>query len=350
MLIALSQPGPGTVKKEWVASMADKAIVFACANPVPEIWPQAAHEAGAKVVATGRGDFPNQVNNSLCFPAIFRGVLDVRARTITDSMALAAAHELGDRMRAGVVLGGIGPTRGADSIVSHTLLLVPAAALLERVRRPLARGLHDAIDLVKPYADPAVDIFFRLLPGDLEESYSAVPEAGPPIVVLHPGAGDPRRHWPTEGFAAVGDALAAAGARIVVIGGRPEERPLVDAVVDGMKAPALNLAGRISLRGLAGLLARCAVVVGNDSGPLHLAHAVGARTVGVYWCGNVITAGPLTRGRHRLAISWRLNCPVCGVDTTRTPCSHHVSFVADVPVDEVLEPALELYQDALHGG
>ena len=79
---------------------------------------------------------------------------------------LAAAHELGDRMRAGVVLGGIGPTRGADSIVSHTLLLVPAAALLERVRRPLAKGLHDAIDLVKPYADPAVDIFFRLLPGD----------------------------------------------------------------------------------------------------------------------------------------------------------------------------------------
>jgi pimeloyl-ACP methyl ester carboxylesterase len=65
-----------------------------------------------------------------------------------------------------VVLGGIGPTRGADSIVSHTLLLVPAAALLERVRRPLAKGLHDAIDLVKPYADPAVDIFFRLLPGD----------------------------------------------------------------------------------------------------------------------------------------------------------------------------------------
>jgi ADP-heptose:LPS heptosyltransferase len=190
----------------------------------------------------------------------------------------------------------------------------------------------------------------RLLPGDLEEAYTAVPEAGPPMVVLHPGAGDPRRHWPTEGFAAVGDALAQAGARVVVIGGRPEERPLVDAVVGGMKSPALNLAGRISLRGLAGLLSRCAVVVGNDSGPLHLAHAVGARTVGVYWCGNVITAGPLTRSRHRLAISWRLNCPVCGADTTRTPCSHHVSFVADVLVDEVLEPALELYQDALHGG
>nr|MBP7659234.1 NADP-dependent malic enzyme [Burkholderiaceae bacterium] len=92
--VAFSAPGPGTIEPAWVRAMARDAIVFACANPVPEIWPQAAHEAGAKVVATGRGDFPNQVNNSLCFPAIFRGVLDVRARTITDSMALAAAHEL----------------------------------------------------------------------------------------------------------------------------------------------------------------------------------------------------------------------------------------------------------------
>jgi len=107
--------------------------------------------------------------------------------------------------------------------------------------------------------------------------------------------------------------------------------------------------GVAALRGLAGLLSRCAVVVGNDSGPVHLAHAVGARTVGVYWCGNVITAGPFTRHRHRLAISWRLDCPVCGVDTTRTPCPHHASFVADVPVSEVLAPALELYQDAVGG-
>lgn len=190
----------------------------------------------------------------------------------------------------------------------------------------------------------------RLAPGDLEESYAAVPGAGPPIVVLHPGAGDPRRHWPTAGFAAVGDALAQAGARVAVIGGRPDERPLVDAVAGEMKEPALNLAGRLSLGGLAGLLSRSAVVVGNDSGPLHLAHAVGARTVGVYWCGNVITAGPLTRGRHRLAISWRLDCPACGVDTTRISCGHHESFVADVPVDQVLEPALDLYRDALHGG
>jgi malate dehydrogenase (oxaloacetate-decarboxylating) len=94
VLIALSKPGPGTVKKEWVASMARDAIVFACANPNPEIWPWEAKEAGAAIVSTGRSDFPNQVNNSLGFPAIFRGVLDVQASTITDGMCIAAAEEL----------------------------------------------------------------------------------------------------------------------------------------------------------------------------------------------------------------------------------------------------------------
>jgi malate dehydrogenase (oxaloacetate-decarboxylating) len=94
VVIALSKPGPGTLKKEWIASMAKGSIVFACANPIPEIWPWEAKEAGAVVVATGRSDFPNQVNNSLGFPGIFRGTLDVRGRTITDEMAIAAAEEL----------------------------------------------------------------------------------------------------------------------------------------------------------------------------------------------------------------------------------------------------------------
>ncbi len=92
--IALSTPGPDVIKKEWVSTMAEDAIVFACANPVPELWPWDAKEAGARVVATGRSDFPNQVNNSLGFPGIFRGTLDVRARTITDEMCVAAAEEL----------------------------------------------------------------------------------------------------------------------------------------------------------------------------------------------------------------------------------------------------------------
>ncbi|MFQ6057586.1 MAG: NADP-dependent malic enzyme [Anaerolineae bacterium] len=94
VVIALSRPGPGTIKPNWVARMAEDAIVFACANPIPEIWPWEAKEAGARIVATGRSDFPNQVNNSLGFPGIFRGTLDVRARTITDEMCHAAASAL----------------------------------------------------------------------------------------------------------------------------------------------------------------------------------------------------------------------------------------------------------------
>jgi malate dehydrogenase (oxaloacetate-decarboxylating) len=92
--IAASRPGPGTILPEWVKGMAKDAILFACANPVPEIWPWEAKEAGARIVGTGRSDFPNQINNSLGFPGIFRGVLDVRATTITDEMAIAAAEEL----------------------------------------------------------------------------------------------------------------------------------------------------------------------------------------------------------------------------------------------------------------
>jgi malate dehydrogenase (oxaloacetate-decarboxylating) len=96
VLIALSTPGPETVKREWVRAMGTKPIVFACANPVPEIWPHAAKEEGAFIVATGRGDFPNQVNNSVCFPGILKGALLVRARKITDAMAIRCSHSNAD--------------------------------------------------------------------------------------------------------------------------------------------------------------------------------------------------------------------------------------------------------------
>jgi malate dehydrogenase (oxaloacetate-decarboxylating) len=92
--IALSQTGPGVILPEWVRRMDLDPIVFACANPVPEIWPWEAQQGGARIIATGRSDFANQVNNSLGFPGIFRGALDVRARTITDGMCFAAAEEL----------------------------------------------------------------------------------------------------------------------------------------------------------------------------------------------------------------------------------------------------------------
>jgi malate dehydrogenase (oxaloacetate-decarboxylating) len=108
VVIALSKPGPDVLLPEWIKTMAKDPIVFACANPVPEIWPWVAKEAGAAVVATGRSDFPNQVNNSLGFPGIFRGTLDVRAKTITDEMCFAAAqamaNHVGDRLAPDFIL------------------------------------------------------------------------------------------------------------------------------------------------------------------------------------------------------------------------------------------------------
>jgi malate dehydrogenase (oxaloacetate-decarboxylating) len=98
VVVGLSRSGPGVILPKWVEMMADDSIVFACANPVPEIWPWEAKAAGARIVATGRSDFPNQVNNSLGFPGIFRGTLDVRARTITDEMCFAAAKALADHV------------------------------------------------------------------------------------------------------------------------------------------------------------------------------------------------------------------------------------------------------------
>jgi ADP-heptose:LPS heptosyltransferase len=179
---------------------------------------------------------------------------------------------------------------------------------------------------------------------DLQESYQVAPpeaETDRPLVVLHPGASDRRRRWSTGKFAAVGDALVEAGAQVMVTG-TAKEQDLGAAVVAQMQTNALNLTGQLSLNGLTGLLSRCQVVVANDTGPLHLAAAVGTPTVGIYWCGNVITAGLSTRTYHRPAISWRLDCPVCGLNCTEFRCEHSDSFVDDVPVDSVIEPALEL--------
>src|SRR5699024_1662030 len=109
-----------------------------------------------------------------------------------------------------------------------------------------------------------------------------------------------------------------------------------------MRLDALNLWNALSLGGLAGLLERSQLVVSNDSGPLHLAAAAGTSTVGIYWGFNLLTAGELTRSRHRPLVSWRLECPVCGVNCLEGECNHQESFVADVPVEDIRTQALDL--------
>ena len=181
----------------------------------------------------------------------------------------------------------------------------------------------------------------KVTESDLSEAGGVAPETEGPLIALHPGAGDPRRRWPPEKFAAVGDALAEVGARVAVVGVE-EDRALISGVTNLMDHEALDLRGRLSLSGLAGLLSRCALVVSNDSGPLHLAAAVGAPTVGIFWGPNFITAAPPTRARHRPALSWCLNCPVCGATLFDDSCGHRASVVADVSIEEVVDHALDL--------
>lgn len=119
---------PGTLNKDMVKSMAEKPIIFACANPIPEIFPEDAKEAGAAVVSTGRSDFPNQINNVLCFPGIFRGALDVRARDINDEMKVAAAYAIAELV--------------SDQELNAEYIL--PAAFDERVKDAVAKAVAEA--------------------------------------------------------------------------------------------------------------------------------------------------------------------------------------------------------------
>lgn len=168
--------------------------------------------------------------------------------------------------------------------------------------------------------------------------------AGARLVVVHPGASDPRRCWPPAGFAAVADALADAGAQIV-ISATEAEADTARAVVQHMRHRPINLTGRLPLPGLCGLLDRAELIVSNDTGPLHLALALGKPAVGVFWLTNIIESCPLAQHLLRPAVSTRVQCPVCGEENLHTRCAHDVSFVADVRHDEVIALALELFRD-----
>jgi malate dehydrogenase (oxaloacetate-decarboxylating) len=152
VVIAYSAPGPGVILKEWVATMAKDAIVFACANPVPEIWPWEAKAAGAAVVATGRSDFDNQVNNSLVFPGIFRGTLDVRARTITDEMCYAAANALADRAGTNLTPESILPTMEDWEVFPREAAAVAVKAQeqgLARIQMTYDEEYKNATDIIE---------------------------------------------------------------------------------------------------------------------------------------------------------------------------------------------------------
>ncbi len=153
--IAASKPGPGTIKKEWVAGMNDDAIMFAEANPIPEIWPWEAKEAGVKIFGTGRSDFPNQVNNSLGFPGIFRGTLDVRAKTITDEMHIAAAYAIAEvAEQKGLREDYIVPTMDDWEVFPHEATAVAMKAIEQGVARikPSRQEIYEHAEAIIKHA------------------------------------------------------------------------------------------------------------------------------------------------------------------------------------------------------
>lgn len=165
------------------------------------------------------------------------------------------------------------------------------------------------------------------------------------LAVLQPGASDPRRCWPARSFARAGDVLAGMGMRVAV-NGSPAEAPLVRAVIEAMASPAIDLSGKLDLGGLCGLLARASLVVSNDTGPLHLALALGRPCVGIFWLTNLIDGTPLRQGLLHAALSLRVDCPVCGMPNLERRCAHDASFVADVPVERVIELAIAALRQA----
>jgi ADP-heptose:LPS heptosyltransferase len=157
---------------------------------------------------------------------------------------------------------------------------------------------------------------------------------GERLAVLQPGSTDPRRCWPAQRFAALGERLAQAGMRVAV-NGSAAEAALVAEVVRTMRQPAVALAGTLGLGGLCGLLERAALLVSNDTGPLHLALALGVPSVGIFWLTNLVDGMPLHQSHVRVALALQTRCPVCGQDNVRARCPHDDSFVAEVSVEEV---------------
>jgi ADP-heptose:LPS heptosyltransferase len=239
----------------------------------------------------------------------------------------------------------------------HTVgCATPEAEPLERTL-PYAYHQNEvtrALEVVALAGAPPVQLEPRLRLSEEEVSRRRRRRPPSPLIVIHPGATDPRRRWPADRFGQVGAALAGDGAQVVVIGDDSEAALGDDVVRDAVGAGASrqsvrSTAGRLSMTELVSLLLDADLFVGNDSGPRHVAGALGLPTVSIFWIGNLVNFGPLTRSRHRVHLGWTTACPTCGrdaADETAERCKHNPSFVAQVSVGAVLQDVRSLLADA----
>ncbi|HEX7026250.1 MAG TPA: glycosyltransferase family 9 protein [Gammaproteobacteria bacterium] len=187
-----------------------------------------------------------------------------------------------------------------------------------------------------------------LTESDIEQLFWFFPDLSGPYAVIHPGASDIHRQWSPQRFALVGDSLAEKGLAVYITG-TDGEKDVVGNVVSFMKNHVVNLCGKLTLNALTALLANARLVLSNDTGPLYLARALAVPTIGIYWIGNLITASAISVERNRCCISWRVNCPLCGIDCIKEDvhhpsgsCDHLASFVNDVETEEVMRHADDL--------
>ncbi|MDI2035107.1 glycosyltransferase family 9 protein [Paenarthrobacter nitroguajacolicus] len=179
------------------------------------------------------------------------------------------------------------------------------------------------------------------------------------LVIVHPGATDPRRRWPASYFAEAAAAVAAEGAQVLIVGDR-SEKALAQEVAelagrqlqDGQRQAVTSVAGELDIGDLAALLAEASVMLASDSGPRHLAQALGTPTVGIFWVGNVFNAGPRGRGLHRIHMSWLTRCPRCGADITQVGwtaphCGHDDTLIRGIAVADVVQDVLDLTATSL---
>jgi ADP-heptose:LPS heptosyltransferase len=220
----------------------------------------------------------------------------------------------------------------------------PEAPALDRwlaYREPVPRrlALLEIAGLVGAWPGPMPMPELALTAADHMEAAAVLQQAhvheGERIILLQPGSTDPRRCWPAHRFAGLGDKLAETGARIVV-NGSPDESDLVDSVIRSMHYPAIGLAGKLGLGGLCALLARARLVVSNDTGPLHLALALGVRSVGIFWLTNLVEGMPLRPSFLHVALAGKTHCAECGHDNLKSRCAHDPSFVDDVSLENVV--------------
>ncbi len=220
----------------------------------------------------------------------------------------------------------------------HTLgLTAPGAMPLEHNLRYIyyQPEVIRYLELVGKLGVPwdGLDMDVPILAADLARLAEVWRPNGGRYAVLHVGAGDRRRRWPVESFARVAEHIHERWGYTLVVTGREDEREISERLLAICSVPLVDLSCRLDLGAMAALVSGASLMVCNDTGPSHMAYAQGVPSVVIYWCGNLINAGPFRRERFRPVLSWTLSCPQCG---TTGRCSCPASWVADVTVEEVV--------------